>query len=116
MGIGFSNPAIVYGRTITPNTDILNMWLDNPTIIPAFKDIDIIFNPCINPPSVKSITGFAITTHDGTETYNMKYIESSVGEYSFTTTTPGTFANDKAKGHVSKVEIEGNTNMVGLGN
>ena len=53
MGAGQANPALIYGRTVIPNTDLLNMWLDNPIVIPAFKAIDIIFKPCINPPSTK---------------------------------------------------------------
>lgn len=88
---------MIYGRTVVPNTDILNIWLANPTEIPAFNDIDLIFKPCENPPSTKSIYGFGIRTHDGTETYNMKYIEESIGIYTYETTEMGTFVNDATK-------------------
>lgn len=91
------NPSIIYGRTITPNTDIINIFLDNPTVIPAFNDIDLIIKPCENPPSFKQIYGFAVRTHDGTEIYNMKYIEESVGVYTFETTEMGTFVTDATK-------------------
>lgn len=97
-----------------PNTDILNIWLANSDPIPAYKDVDVEFKPCTNPPSTKAIVGFAARTHDGTETTNLKFIEASVGDYQFTTDVAGVFEDIPAENKNTRVTIKDDKYMVSL--
>ena len=110
-GTALPNPR--WRPSAVAHTDVLNIWLANALPIAAYKDVDVVFKPCTNPPSTKAIIGFAARTHDGTELEDLKFIEASVGDYQFTTDVAGVFENDPPT-RETRVSIKDDKYMVSL--
>jgi hypothetical protein len=82
--------------------------LDNPTEIPKSSVLEIIINPCTNPPSLNPLTNFEFYTGDS----DFNTINQQKEGITLETSAPGTFLN--SGDYISKVEILDGKTMVDL--